>query len=237
MVRKIYFLAILLLSGGLILSSCTKEEELSSKKEVLSFVFEDSKNTELEQNIIGTISGTDITATVPFGTATTALIPTIEISPNATLNPASGVATDFSDPVTYVVTAEDGSTKEFTVNVPVEPAPYIGSWSGGPIDFGLGLMHINLTINEAGEITMELEELLTHEINAQSIKGSFSPEGETCCELLLNQTHRWIGGKWTEESKQRTFMYTFESAPKMRFYYCNCYPKQEWWFQIELTPQ
>jgi hypothetical protein len=237
MVRKIYFLAFLLLSGGLILSSCTKEEELSSKKEVLSFVFEASKNVELEHNILGVISGTNITATVPFGTDISNLIPTIETSPRAILNPVSGEATDFSGPVTYIVTAEDGTTKEFTANVPIEPAPYIGNWSGGPIDFGLGLMYVKVEITEDGSITLRLEEMVSHENNPQSIKGTFNPLGEPDCDLCITQTHRWVGGQWSEESNERTFKYLFENAPKMRFFYCICYPKQEWWFQLDLSLQ
>ena len=48
----------------------------------------------------------------------TGLVPTIEISENATIAPESGVAQDFTGPVTYTVTAEDGTTtKEWTVNV------------------------------------------------------------------------------------------------------------------------
>ena len=47
-----------------------------------------------------------------------ALIPTITISENATISPATGVATDFTNPVKYVVTSEDGIyTKEYTVSI------------------------------------------------------------------------------------------------------------------------
>ncbi|MBN1314356.1 MAG: putative Ig domain-containing protein [Anaerolineales bacterium] len=58
-----------------------------------------------------------ITVTVPFGTAVTALIPTITVSPNATVSPLSGVAQDFTNPVTYTVTAEDSSTQNYLVTV------------------------------------------------------------------------------------------------------------------------
>ncbi len=46
-----------------------------------------------------------------------ALTPEIGISTNATVSPASGVAQDFTSPVTYTVTAEDGSTTAYTVTV------------------------------------------------------------------------------------------------------------------------
>lgn len=47
-----------------------------------------------------------------------ALVPTIQISDKATISPASGVAQDFSNPVTYTVTSEDGITiATYTVSV------------------------------------------------------------------------------------------------------------------------
>ena len=47
----------------------------------------------------------------------TALKPTVIISSKATVSPASGVATDFTNPVTYTVTAENGTTQTYTVTV------------------------------------------------------------------------------------------------------------------------
>jgi hypothetical protein len=64
-----------------------------------------------------TIAPASVTATVPLGTDLTSLTPTITVSANATLSPASGVAQDFTGPVSYVVTAEDGSTKTYRVRV------------------------------------------------------------------------------------------------------------------------
>jgi len=59
---------------------------------------------------------------VPFGTDLTALVPNIEISGGAVVNPGSGVATDFTSPVVYTVTAQDGTTQqEWTVTVRYAP--------------------------------------------------------------------------------------------------------------------
>jgi len=67
--------------------------------------------------VLFTVSGT-----VPYGTDLTALVPTIDVSAGASINPLSGAATDFSSPVTYTVTAEDGSTtQEWVVNIGVAP--------------------------------------------------------------------------------------------------------------------
>src|SRR4029079_9286114 len=67
---------------------------------------------------ITTLSATTgtIDLNVPKGTVLTSLAPIITIT-GVSVSPASGVARDFSGPVTYVVTAADGSTKTYTVNV------------------------------------------------------------------------------------------------------------------------
>jgi len=52
-------------------------------------------------------------------TDVTALVPTIAVSLNASVSPASLVATDFTNPVTYTVTAEDGTTQDWVVTVTV----------------------------------------------------------------------------------------------------------------------
>jgi hypothetical protein len=54
---------------------------------------------------------------MPYGTAVNSLAPQITLSPNATVNPASGTARDFSAPQTYRVTAEDGTWADYTVTV------------------------------------------------------------------------------------------------------------------------
>jgi hypothetical protein len=64
-----------------------------------------------------------ITLTVPYGTVLT-MVPTISVSPGATVNPASGTARNFTSPVNYTVTAMDATTtKTYTVTVQVAPNP------------------------------------------------------------------------------------------------------------------
>lgn len=52
---------------------------------------------------------------VPENTDITHLAPTIEVSEGATVEPASGVAQDFTNPVEYTVTAMNGTTVVYTV--------------------------------------------------------------------------------------------------------------------------
>lgn len=89
-------------------------DKVNSEAEITKFVV---------ANVEATISGTDITAELPNGTDVTELKPTITISKDATVNPKSGVKKDFTDPVQYVVTAEDGTTtKTYTVTITVAEA-------------------------------------------------------------------------------------------------------------------
>ena len=67
--------------------------------------------------VIDQVNGT-ITVELPAGTGTT-FAPTIRVSDFATVTPASGEAQDFSKPVIYKVTAQNGSTNTYTVTVTV----------------------------------------------------------------------------------------------------------------------
>ena len=76
------------------------------------------------KGVNGTIneSSRTITVDLPYAVDTdiTALAPEITVSALAAVNPASGAAQDFTDPAVYTVTAEDGSTKTYTVTITVE---------------------------------------------------------------------------------------------------------------------
>lgn len=69
-----------------------------------------------------TVDGTNIAVTVPFGTDVTNITPTFTLPAGATATPASGVAQDFSSPVTYTITAADGTVVTYTVTVTVTDA-------------------------------------------------------------------------------------------------------------------
>jgi hypothetical protein len=57
-----------------------------------------------------------ITVTVPYDTDITSFSPVILFT-GKSVNPASGTPQDFTSPVTYRVTADDGSTRDYTVTV------------------------------------------------------------------------------------------------------------------------
>ena len=88
--------------------------QIAEPATILSFTFPGLPAT--------TISGNNISVTVPYATAVTALVPTYTIFPGATGNPPSGSIQDFTSPVHYVVTGQDASQKDYAVTVNKTPA-------------------------------------------------------------------------------------------------------------------
>lgn len=77
----------------------------------------------LTPNVTGVIDETNhtISLSIPFNTDVTNLTPTIMISDKASVAPNNNTAQNFTNPVTYVVTAEDGFTQNYTVTVTIAP--------------------------------------------------------------------------------------------------------------------
>lgn len=74
---------------------------------------------EKPDSAIGEINEEDrtITVTVPYRTDLSKLVPVIAIPDNTEVSVKSGKVPDFSEPVEYIVTAQDGTTKKYTVIV------------------------------------------------------------------------------------------------------------------------
>ncbi|MRX65543.1 hypothetical protein [Maribacter luteus] len=113
----IYCLLVLLMAG------CSKDDApatqeiiKSAENELISFTFLASQNTDIETDVSANINITSNTITVnlPSDTPVTALTPSIIVSPKATINP-KGIQ-DFTDAVTYTVTAEDGTTRSYSIS-------------------------------------------------------------------------------------------------------------------------
>ncbi|MFZ2658234.1 MAG: FG-GAP-like repeat-containing protein [Victivallales bacterium] len=71
-----------------------------------------------------------VAVTLPFGTNVTNLVPTISVSPSATISPLSGAANNFLKPQKYTVTAEDSSTQDYIVTVASIPATTVSLKNG-----------------------------------------------------------------------------------------------------------
>lgn len=117
--------------------SCSKSEDTpqneqpskSSVKQILSFVFSNDDNSGISETVTATINeeGKTIAASFPFGTDISSLTPTISVSPLANASPSG--ANDFSSPVIYEVTAEDGSKVSYTVNITIDNRDaFITTW-------------------------------------------------------------------------------------------------------------
>ncbi|WP_189362655.1 malectin domain-containing carbohydrate-binding protein, partial [Algibacter mikhailovii] len=99
----------------------TVTEAPSTAADIIAFSFD-------EQTGAATINTTDNTVTIEVanGTSLLSLSPTIEVSADATISPNSEVAQDFTSPVTYSVTAQDGVTS-VDWSITVNEAPSIAT--------------------------------------------------------------------------------------------------------------
>ncbi len=88
-------------------------EVLGQPKRIDSFAFSSLSVTAIIDEAQHTIA-----ATVPYGTDVTALVPTISYF-GTSISPNSGVAQNFSNPVSYMVTAADGTTQVYAVTVTI----------------------------------------------------------------------------------------------------------------------
>ncbi|QNF33974.1 CotH kinase family protein [Adhaeribacter swui] len=138
----------------LILIGCQKEEESPSdqnpqskaSKDIISFKFEEKNNpSQLLEDVVCQVYEDKIIATIPYTSSQKNLIATFTISGKtvkvADVVQESGVtANDFSTALKYVVEAQDGSQKEYTVEV--------HSFTGLPV------IYIN-TENKAGIVSKD----------------------------------------------------------------------------------
>jgi len=139
--------------------SGTSAEPESTSKDIISF-----KITSTDPYSIGTLGANTVTVIVPYGTDVTSLATEIAIS-GVSVSPASGAAQDFSSTVVYTVTAEDGSTKAYTVTVIVAPSSdkNITSFTipgTNPKSFGLvGTDSIAITVPYGTNVTSLVPEI------------------------------------------------------------------------------
>ncbi|WP_298512034.1 DUF5018 domain-containing protein [uncultured Kordia sp.] len=90
----------------------TNNTLFSDEKKILSFQF-DIDNEIFE----GVINHDNLTIFLITDKDVSSVAPIIEISENATISPNSDEAQDFNSPVYYTVTAQDGTSNIYTVNV------------------------------------------------------------------------------------------------------------------------
>jgi sulfatase modifying factor 1 len=129
-VRKLFLLllVLLLLLTLTFFTACKGGEDgESSDNEITSFSFLKVNNAALSTDVTGTISGTTITASVPFGTDRSALVASftttgISVTVSGVAQISGITVNDFTGAVIYTVTAEDGTTSNYTVTVSEAPS-------------------------------------------------------------------------------------------------------------------
>jgi hypothetical protein len=111
-------------------NGATKDYTITVKRSNVSTIKEVSL-----WNKAGTLADTTFTFNdVPAGTDITTLRPTITLdSPKATVSPASGTVQDFTNPVVYTVTAEDGTSQDYAVIVTLSDKKDITSFKLGTV--------------------------------------------------------------------------------------------------------
>lgn len=119
--KKCRFLVIMIVG---VLLACGKDDDPAPKsdaKKITLFKFDASSNSALANDVTATIdeNAKTITAAVPFGTNTTSLDPEIGLSEKAKVSPTG--PRNFTNPVTYTVTAEDDSTIDYTAIISTTP--------------------------------------------------------------------------------------------------------------------
>ena len=102
-----------------------------------------------------------ITLIVPNGTDVTALVPTIVVSEKATISPATAVTQNFTSPVEYTVTAEDGTTQKYTVTVTISTA----------VSFTLSPMTTTTDVEQDGVLILDGTQFGSYENNKVVLKN------------------------------------------------------------------
>lgn len=124
--KKFIFALITLSVLLFILISCASEgdDEESSAKEITAFGFTAADNSELKEDVVGEIDEPNrtITITLDFFTDLSALVASFNTSGVSAsvddVGQVSGVtANNFSDGATYTVTAQDGSSQDYTITI------------------------------------------------------------------------------------------------------------------------
>ncbi|NCU28572.1 MAG: DUF5011 domain-containing protein [Candidatus Moranbacteria bacterium] len=180
-------------------------EEESSENEILSFTFEDFAPV-----IVGDIDSVNNTiyATVPYGTNVASLIPTITISSDATVDAESLVPQDFSSPVIYIVTAQDGGEKSYTVivnidredgdegtDIPIDNIPPIITEymiNGTTEDIETDPTKHNVVIEIEAEEDVDWVSIMVENVDNPSIDKRFL-SGENCEDWTSTCAKTWIG--------------------------------------------
>ncbi len=171
---------------------------------ITSFGFTQAKNSSLSADVTGTISGTAITATVDANYGFGNLIPTFVLSDNATATVSSTTQTsgttsnDFVSSVTYRVTAQDGTTQDYTVTTTgfTTVLPDTGQTSGYTATAGednetTGTHQPSYTDNGDSTVTDNVTGLLWQQGDSGATTYTYTNASTYCSGLTLASKTDW----------------------------------------------
>jgi hypothetical protein len=151
---------IVVLSLTVPFAGCEDKIVLSDEKAITSFAI---------GSAAGVIGEQAITVTVPYSMDITNLSPVIEFTGHA-VKPASGVTQDFTNPVTYRVTADNGSTRDYVATVQSEGRASIS------ISFTLPYEIVDLTTDPEKDLSRTQKDTL--QITAAGVPIRWFVDGE-----------------------------------------------------------
>jgi hypothetical protein len=99
-----------------VIGACSKRSTStppSSEKNLNGVTFKAADNAGLAEDFNGTITGDSMKIKMPGNVSLNGLIPTINFA-GASISPANRTPQNFTNPVTYTITAQDGSTRNYT---------------------------------------------------------------------------------------------------------------------------
>ena len=124
---------------------------LSSEAQILSSLLTGADSVKVDQALL------QVNLYLPYGTNPTALAPTFTLSPKANVVPASGSIRNFTSPVSYTVTAENGTTKKiYSVRVFVPTLSLKRTLAAGWNWISLSAVPTNLAVSSVlGSLSLE----------------------------------------------------------------------------------
>lgn len=200
--RILVFATLLALMFNMAACDNPTSSEAGAPKAITSFSFE-----ELTPPVEGTINNQlrSIVLVVPDSTVKTSLVPTITHT-GKSISPESGAAQDFTDSVSYTVTATDDSTAVYTVTVYEEsevPGFIIddlgGQWLGtftSPLDGPNGAFDALLMEFDGDEFTILF---FYEDEQSDGLKGSCSiimDAGQETLDIQFSEI--WDTDEWVE---------------------------------------
>ena len=121
------FIPAVVLSVGLLFSSCIREEAPNMEADIESVTIANAENLLQTEPVI---ESNNITFRMKTFSGSYKFAPEFKLSDGATISPASGTELDFTQPQTYTVTSQDGAwSRQYVVSFITDENAFITSYS------------------------------------------------------------------------------------------------------------